>query len=196
MLDGAPSRSASNDMLIAGLGLGGVLFAIGQLSLLVPRGSVPVPPTTALNEAFPLFAGVMDTPMVVMLTVAMFGIPLLVVAALSPRWSLRALMVAGIVALASAAGWALLPASDPQPWTTALAIVRVAAVLVAVAVWGSLAAWSWLVAALVVLALSSLRVVVYGLVWQERGASVLTILVAATLIVLIARRTAQAHQSA
>ena len=193
MLAGGPSRSASNDMLIAGLGLGGVLFAMSQLGALVPRGWVPDTPTTLLSEAFPLFAGVIDVPMVVMMSVAMFGIPLLVVAALSRRWSLRSLMAAGIMALAGGAVWALAPARDVDLWTAALAIARVAVVSVAVAVWGSLAAWSWLVAALAFLGLSSLRLAAYGVVWQERGAGVLTLLVAAALIVIMTRRVARAH---
>jgi len=193
MLAGGPSRSASNNMLIAGLGLGGVLFAMSQLGALVPRGWVPDTPTTLLSEAFPLFAGVIDVPMVVMMSVAMFGIPLLVVAALSRRWSLRSLMAAGIMALAGGAVWALAPARDVDLWTAALAIARVAVVSVAVAVWGSLAAWSWLVAALAFLGLSSLRLAAYGVVWQERGAGVLTLLVVAALIVIMTRRVARAH---
>jgi len=154
---------------------------------------VPDTPTTLLSEAFPLFAGVIDVPMVVMMSVAMFGIPLLVVAALSRRWSLRSLMAAGIMALAGGAVWALAPARDVDLWTAALAIARVAVVSVAVAVWGSLAAWSWLVAALAFLGLSSLRLAAYGVVWQERGAGVLTLLVVAALIVIMTRRVARAH---
>jgi membrane protease YdiL (CAAX protease family) len=193
MLAGEPSRSASNDMLIAGVGLGGVLFATSRLTTLVPRVWMPDTPTTALGDVFPLLAGVLDVPMIVMMTVATFGIPLLVVAGLSRSWGLRALMVAGLVTLTGGAVWALAPASDVHPWAAVLAIARVAVVSVAVAVWGPLAAWSWLVAALAVLGLSSLRLAAYGVVWQERGAGVLTLLVAAALIVLITRRAARAR---
>jgi membrane protease YdiL (CAAX protease family) len=195
MLPGEPSRSASNDMLIAGLGIGGVLFATSQLSAVGQQGLVPETPTTALNDAFPLLAGVTDVPLVVMMTVAMFGIPLLVVAALSRRWSLRVLMIAGIGTLAGSAVWALAPASDIASWTGALAIVRVALVAVAITVWGSLAAWSWLVAGLSVLGLSGLRLAAYGAVWQERGAGALTLLVAAALILLVTRRASRARPS-
>jgi hypothetical protein len=130
-----------------------------------------------------------------MMTVAMFGIPLLVVAALSRRWSLRVLMIAGIGTLAGSAVWALAPASDIASWTGALAIVRVALVAVAITVWGSLAAWSWLVAGLSVLGLSGLRLAAYGAVWQERGAGALTLLVAAALILLVTRRASRARPS-
>jgi hypothetical protein len=190
MLAGEPSISASNDMLIAGLGLGGILFAMSQLSAAVPRGRVPAIPTTALNESFPLLSGVLDLPMVVMMSVAMLGIPLLVVAALSRRWSLRVLMLAGILVLAGAPVWAFTPAIDIAPWTAVLGVVRLAVVSVAIVVWGSLAAWSWVVAALSVFALSGLRLAAYGVVWQERGAGALTLLVAAALIVAITRKVA------
>ena len=94
MLAGEPSRSASNDMLIAGLGLGGIIYAMTQLAALVPRGGMPRTPTTMLNEVSPLFAGITDIPMSALMAVALVGIPLLVVAGLTPRWSLRALMAA------------------------------------------------------------------------------------------------------
>jgi hypothetical protein len=74
-------------------------------------------------------------------------------------------------------------------------IARVVLVAVAIAVWGSLAAWSWLVAALTVLGLGGLRVAAYGVVWQERGAGALTLLGTAALIVLITRRARQARPS-
>lgn len=192
MLADEPSRSTSRDMLIAGLGLGGVFFAMSKLSALVPGRWVPEAPTTALNDAFPLLAGIMDVPMIVMMSVAIFAIPLLVVAGLSRRWRLRAVMAAVLAALVGGAVWALSPASEMRPWTAALAIARVAALSVAVAVWGSLAAWSWVVAALAVLGLSSLQLAVYGAVWQERVAGALTLLVVAALIVAITRRTARA----
>jgi len=193
MLAGEPSRSASSDKLIAGLGLGSVIFAMNQLGAVVQRAGMPETPTTVLSEAFPLVAGITDVPMIAMMTVVTIGITFLVVAGLTRRWSLRALMAAAIVALLSGAVWSLGPASDSDPGRVAMAFARVALVLVAVAVWGSLAAWSWLVAVLAYLGLDALRNAVYGAVWQERGAGALTLLVTAALIVFIAERTARAR---
>jgi membrane protease YdiL (CAAX protease family) len=195
MLAGRFSRQASRDMLIAGVGLGGVLFAASQLSALVQRGSVPDTPTTVLNDFISLLAGVTDVPMVAMMSVAIVGIPLLVVAGLSQRSSLRVLMAAGMLALVGGAVWALAPAGDVHPWSAALAIVRVAVVAVAIAVWGSLAAWSWLVAALSVRGLTGLRLAVYGAAWQERASGALTLVVAAILIAVIVRRAGRAHSA-
>jgi hypothetical protein len=195
MLSGEPSRPASNDMLIAGVGLGSVVFAMSQLGALVPRGGIPDTPTTVLNEVFPLLAGIADIPMIALMTVATIGIPFLVVAALTRRWSLRALMAATIVALLSGAVWSLGPASDVDPGRIALAIARVMVVLVAVAVWGSLAGWSWFVAVLAYLGLDGLRNAVYGVAWQERGAGAIMLLVVSALTVLITRRAARTHLS-
>jgi hypothetical protein len=160
---------------------------MNQLSVLAPQGSFPQTPTTALNDAFPLLAGVLDIPMIVMLYVAMFGIPLLVVAGLSERWTLRAAMAAVLVVLAGGTVWAMAPTGEVRPWSVAFGIARVVVVFVSLAVWGSLAAWSWLVAALAVLGLSGMRLAAYGVVWQERGAGFLTLVVGAALIALIAR---------
>src|SRR5450759_2096757 len=97
MLAGEPSRSTSSDMLITGLGLGGITYAMTHLDALIPRPGMPRPPMTMLNEVLPLFAGVADIPTSVLMMVALAGIPLLVVAGLTPRWSLRALLILSII---------------------------------------------------------------------------------------------------
>ena len=171
------------------------MFAISQFDSLVPRGDMPRVPGTLLNEALPVFAGIMDIPINALMGVAIIGIPLLVVAGLTRRWSLRALMVAVIVALAGAVIWSVAPANDADPVRAALVIAGVAVVSLAVVVWGSLAAWSWLVGALAFLGLGSLRVAAYGVVWQERAAGALTLIGASALILLIAQRAARPRPS-
>jgi membrane protease YdiL (CAAX protease family) len=188
MLAGEPSRSASNDMLIAGLGLGGIIYAMTHLDAFIPRGGMPRTPTTMLNEALPMLAGIADVPTNALMMVAVAGIPLLVVAGLTPRWSLRALVAAAIVALVGALVWSSGSASDIDPAGVMLVIASVAVVSIALVVWGSLSAWSWIVAALAYQGLGGLRNVAYGPVWQARGAGALTVLVAFALVALIARR--------
>ena len=46
MLAGEPSRSASDEMLISGLGLGGLVYAMTHLDALAALGIMPRPPTT------------------------------------------------------------------------------------------------------------------------------------------------------
>lgn len=192
MLAGEPSRSASNEMLIAGLGLGGIVFAMTHLDALVALGGMPRPPTTILNEALPPLAGIPDIPTAVMMMVAVAGIPFLVVGGLTPRWSVRALYAAATLALLGALIRSALPptAIDPAAGVT-LAIATVAVVSVALVVWGSRSAWSWIVAALAYQALVGLRNAAYGPVWQVRVAGALILLVASVLVALIARHAAR-----
>jgi membrane protease YdiL (CAAX protease family) len=195
MLAGEPSRSASSDMLIVGLGLGGIIYAMTHLDALVPRGGMPRTPTTMLNEVSPLLAGIADILTNALLIVAVVGIPLLVVAGLTPRWSLRALMAAAIVALLGAVAWSVGSASDVDPARPMLVIAGVAVVVIALVVWGTLSAWSWIVAALAYQGFAGLRNAAYGPVWQDRGAGALTLLVASALVALIAHRAARTRQS-
>jgi hypothetical protein len=196
MLAGEPSRTTSNEMLIAGLGLGGITYAMSHLTdLAVPRGVMPRTPTTMLNEVSPLFAGIADVPANALFAVAMVGIPLLVVAGLTPRWSLRAVMVGAVLALVAAVAWASGSVNDIDPVSVTLVIMGVVIVAIALVIGGTRSAWSWVVAALFFQALLGLREAAYGAAWQARGAGALTLLVASALIVLIARRAARGPQS-
>ena len=195
MLAGEPSRSASNDMLIAGLGLGGIIYSMTHLTaLVVPRGVMPRTPTTLLDEVSPLLAGITDIPANALFVVALVGIPILVVAGLTARWSLRALTAAAIVALLAAVAWSFGSANDIDPVSVTLVIAGVAVVSIALVVGGTRSAWSWIVAALVVQALAGLREAAYGPVWQARGAGALRLLVASALVALIAHRAARTRQ--
>jgi membrane protease YdiL (CAAX protease family) len=195
MLSGEASRAASNDMLIAGLGLGGIIFAMTRLDAVIPRADIPRTPTTVLNHLSPLLAGITDIPANVLFAVAGVGIPILVVAALTPRWSLRALMAAGIVALMAAVSWSMAPANEIDAVSVTLGVASTVVVVTALVVGGARSAWSWIVAALFFQALNGLREAAYGPVWQARGAGALIVLVASALIAIIAQRTAGARLS-
>jgi hypothetical protein len=196
MLAGEPSRSVSKDMLTAGIGLGGIIYAVTHFDALIPRTGMPRPPATMLNEALPVLSGIADIPTNALMMVAVAGIPLLVVAGLTPRWSLRALVVTAIAAMVGALVWSAGPASniDPIGFTLVIAslvIASLAAVSVGLVAWGSQSGWSWIVAALAFQGLGGLRNAAYGPVWQARGAGALTVLVAFALIALIARNAAR-----
>jgi membrane protease YdiL (CAAX protease family) len=194
MLAGEPSRSTSSDMLIAGLGLGGTIYAMANLTdLVVPRGLMPRAPTTVLNGLFPLFAGITYIPVNALMGVAMVGIPMLVVAALTPRWSVRALIAAALVALLAAVAWASGTVNDIDPVSVTLVIMGVVIVGIALVVGGTRSAWSWIIAALFLQALSGLREAAYAPVWQARGAGALTFLVASALVAVVARGAGRTH---
>jgi hypothetical protein len=191
MVAGGPPRSTRTDMLIAGLGLGGIIYATTGLDAF-PPGGMPPTPSTALNDVVPVLAGIADIPAAAIAGVAMVGIPILVVAGLSPRWSRRALIAAAIGTLVAAIAWSFTPAGDVDPARVTLLIASVVVTLVAIKVWGARSAWSWIVAALSYQALGGLRDTVYGPESHARGAGALTVLVATALIALIVRRATSA----
>ncbi|MEO8579142.1 MAG: CPBP family intramembrane glutamic endopeptidase [Gemmatimonadales bacterium] len=189
MLAGEPTGPASNDMLIAGLGLGGLSYAVARLDALIPRPGMPHLPGTSLDEAWPVFAGITDMPASILMMVAMAGIPILVIAGLSERWSLRALMIAAIVGVLGVSAWSSGSGNDIDALSVALAIAGVAIVAVALVFWGARSAWSWLVAAAVTQALGGLRNAAYAPVWQERVQGVLAFAIASALIAIMAHIT-------
>jgi len=194
MLPAQSSGSTSNDMLIAGLGLGGIIYAMTRFGTLVPRVGMPRP--TTLNEVWPLFAGIPDLPITTTMMVATVGIPLLVVAGLTQRWSLRILSAATIGALGGTLIWLAAPAGDVDPARVALVIAGVAIVAIPIIVLGRLSAWSWIIAALFYRALDGLREAAYGPVWQVRGSGALSVLVASALAALIAYRVTRPQGTA
>jgi hypothetical protein len=188
MLRAEPSRSSARDMLLAGLGLGGVVYALTRLGTLLPRGSMPRTPSTLLDSEVPLLAGLPDIPANALVAVALIGIPMLVVAGLARRWTVRALLATTIVALAVAVAWSFAPVGDVDAARMTLFIVAAVVAVVALVVWGAQSAWSWIVAALVYQALNGLRDAAYEPVWQARSAGAFAFLVAGALVVFIARR--------
>jgi hypothetical protein len=196
MLVGAPSRPTSNAMLVAGLGLGGIIYAMTRLDALFPRAGMPPIPTTSLNDLAPAIAGVTGIPIGSMMMVAIIGIPLLTVAALSPRWSMRALMAALILGLVAVLGLSGPSANDIDPVGVGLVVAGVIVVTIALLVGGARSAWSWLVAALFYQSLIGLRNTAYAPVWQERVGGALAALVAAGLIAIMAQRAARTPQRA
>lgn len=70
-----------------------------------------------------------------------------------------------------------------------LLVAMMALVALALYTWGTVSAWSWIVAALVQQGLGGLRQAVHAPTWQERVAYGLVLSFACLLIALLARRT-------
>ena len=192
MLPSAASGSASGDMLVAGVGLGAIVFAMVRLEALAQLSRVPhLPhvPATLLDRALPWLGEVPGLPSSAMMTVAFLGIPILVVAGITRRWALRALLAAVLLGLVASVAIAVAPASETDPMGIALLVVRFLVIVFALYSWGTLSAWSWLVAALVFDALDGLRSAAYAPTGQEHVAGALTLLVACALVALIVRHT-------
>ncbi|MDP9179173.1 MAG: CPBP family intramembrane metalloprotease, partial [Gemmatimonadota bacterium] len=192
MLRDAESGTATRDMLVAGLGLGAMVFAMVRLESLVPLGSVariPPTPSTLLDRALPWLGEVPSVPSSAIITVALVGIPILVLAGITQRWALRALIASAALGLVAATAIAFAPPGEADPVRMILAVVRMAVIALALYFWGTLSAWSWLVAALVFSALGGLRSAVYAPMGQEQVAGALTVIVASLLIALTVRYT-------
>jgi membrane protease YdiL (CAAX protease family) len=194
MLADVPSRSGSTDVLIWGLGLGGVIYAASGLEALIRPGGMPRTPTTDLNDFVPVLAGIPDIPAAAIMAVTMVGIPILVVAGLTSRWSWRVLVAGVILTLAAAIVWSFEPVGDVDPAGLPLLIASFVVTMVAIIGWGARSAWSWIVAALTFQGLDGLHQAVYGPEWQARGAGALSVLVATGLIALIVRRATPAYR--
>ncbi len=188
MVPAGPSRSIPTDLLILGLGLGGLIYAVSGLGALLPPDGMPPTPGTSLNEVVPVLAGIADIPAEAIASIAMVGIPILVVAGVASQWRWRALAAVTILILVATVAWALGPRGDVDPVGLALVTASLGVAVFAIKVWGARSAWAWIVAALSYEALGGLRGAVYGSEWQARAGGALTVLVAAALIALIVRR--------
>jgi hypothetical protein len=189
MLAGPASSATSNDMLIAGLGLGGLVYAMSRISEFVPSKGIPHAPSTLLNAAVPMLGGISDLPSTTMMMVALLGIPILVVAGITRKWTLRVLIAAVMLALLVSSMIAVAPTNDVEPMRVILLVAMMALVALALYTWGTVSAWSWIVAALVQQGLGGLRQAVHAPTWQERVAYGLVLSFACLLIALLARRT-------
>ena len=176
-------------MLVAGLGLGALVYTLSRLDAFLPQTGMPKTPATLLDHAVPLLGNAAGMPAAVMMNVALVAIPMLVVAGITPRWPLRALIAIIIVALVGTAAFGFEPATDSAPLRAILLVVGAAVVMFALYAWGSLCAWSWIVAALAQQVLSGLRFAVHAPTAPEQAAGALMLAVACALVALIARRT-------
>jgi hypothetical protein len=181
-------RSARTDILLMGLGLAGLVYAVSGLDALIPAGGMPSMPSTNLDELVPFLSRVPDTPATVIAGVAMLGIPILVVSGLTPRRSWRALIALIVVTLVAVIAWSFTPTDDLDPLGLALLILTFVVTAAAVRVWARRSAWAWFVAALFYQVLEGLRDAMYRPEWQSRVAGVLSVLLATTLIMVIVRR--------
>ena len=189
MRGGERSRDASNDMLLAGVGLGGLLFVLSLLGELVPGKGMPQTPSTLLTEWAPMLGGLSALPSSTLLMVSGLGIPILMVIGLTRGWVARAFLAATMAGLLLAMMAATAPAAEVDSAQLVVLVVTVVLVVIAFRAWAAVAAWSWVVAALALQGFGGLRRAVYSPSWQEHVAGVLVCGFAGLLILAIARRT-------
>ena len=191
--DVSSSAQPRRDVLVAGLGLGGLAAVSGIAGQLVARDAVPPPPDTVLDSALPFLAGVAEVPTGAIVAVIVTALPLLIIVGLTRRWGVRVVLALMVVALGGVAAWFSGPLGGDIEIGRALAgLVAAAVMLWAVVTWGAFAAWTWFAAALTATGLGGVREAIHAAVWQGRVAGALTALVAVALIAFVVRRV---HQS-
>ena len=190
------SRSMFSDTVVAGLGLGSIVFISGAPPTLIPNKELPGPPSTLLDLAVPLLDKIGAIPSAAMMTVTAVGIPILVLLGVSQRRSIRLLLATLMVALLAVSVFASRSATELSVVQVVAFVVMIAIAVVALRPWGSLSAWSWIVAALTLRGLDGLRQTIHALTWQEHVAGALALAVVCALIYMIARKRKQTHQSA
>jgi hypothetical protein len=179
-----------NDALLAGLGLGGTLALVELLAPLATAGGIPEPPQTLLDLALPWLGTALSTPVAAIVGTAVFAIPALVIAGLSARRSVRAVLV--VLALALLGGVTLSAGGAHPAHAVVGAVFAVAALAAAggaVARWGTVCAWSWVIALLTERAIRALREAWRAPTAPEHVAGVLSVVVAMFLVCVLARLT-------
>lgn len=181
-----PSSSrGSKDVLAAGLGLGAVAHLVGQADMAASRDRVPDAATTVLDRVWPQLAGVVDLPVNVLVTVTLAAIPILVLGGITRRWSLRLAVVVAVMIVLGAVGWQLRDADLTREYANPVLVLGGLVLLsLAIVRWGTIAAASWIVAALTFDGLSALNGATFDRVAAERVGAVLTTLVSVGLIAL------------
>ncbi|MCG6954446.1 MAG: CPBP family intramembrane metalloprotease [Gemmatimonadetes bacterium] len=188
LLPPGDGREVRRDVLLAGIGLGALVVVAGLGLRLANRGDVAQPPGTILSQGVPLLTGAIAVPLDVVMTVTILGIPLLAVAGIARRWSLRALAAALLVAPMMVLLWTMAPAAaNPAVRAVVPTVVGMVAVVLAVRWWAPYSGWSWVVAAIVDAGLSGLWSATHSVTWVERGSGVLTLATALGLLVLAMR---------
>jgi hypothetical protein len=188
LLPGEDGREVRHDVLLAGLGLGALVVLAGLGLRLANRGDVAQPPGTILNQSLPLLTGALAAPLDVVMTVTAMGIPLLAVAGIARRRSLRVLAAALLVIPMMVVLWTMAPAAaNPAVRAVVPTGVGLVAVLLAVRWWAPYSGWSWVVAAIVDVGLSALWSATHSVTSVERGSGALAVVMALGLLALAMR---------
>ena len=187
------SGSGVREMLTAAFGLAGVAFASSALPRLAPSTGIPPAPSTSLNDAFPVLAGIIGLPVGVVVSVVGVAIPLLVIGAFARRWRYRILLGVALMAPSVFAAVSLAQPSEtsgPRIWLGLAMMVVLAAGFYA---WGSVSAWSWLLAGLMLKALDALHDIMHASTTASRAEQGLVFVVAGLLVALVVRAAKRAR---
>jgi hypothetical protein len=182
-----PTPRGRRDLLLAGLGIGAVATLAELLRPLVPAG-VPAAPTTLLGSAFPALSPALSIPLDVVMAAAGLGIPLLVIAGVSKRASVRAL-VAALLFLPMLGIFLALAPEGANLWARGAVFTAgtFASVWLWLRYWAPLCAWSWIMAGLVASGVEALRRTVHAPTPIEHVAGAVALAATLGLVALAVR---------
>ncbi|MFI5245884.1 MAG: hypothetical protein ACHQQR_11690, partial [Gemmatimonadales bacterium] len=182
------SHGREHDVLLAGLGLGGTLALVQLGAPFAMDSGLPAVPQTVLALALPWLGDALSIPMGVVTGVAGFAIPALVIAGLSNKGVVRALLITVLLALL---GGTVASVGGTHPEHRAFALVFGLLALgggaAAITWWGRLCAWSWVIGVLASRAFEALHEAAGAPTTNGRVAGAVSLAVAVSLLFAIAR---------
>lgn len=180
-----PAPDTARDALLAGVSLGAVFALSESLRTWVAPSGTGAAPSTTLDAAFPVLAGLPDVVMGVAGPAMVAAIPLLALMALWSRERDRWIVLAAFVAIGAALVGPVTVGERPAPPTLAEGVVAaftLVASVWAIRTWGRWGPVAWLAAAAAMTGIGQLRSLLRDPTTVEQLASGLTLV--ATLAVI------------
>ena len=189
MLPDAQSGARTDDALFAGLALGALPVILERALSFATTHDIPDVPTTTLDQLVPALAQALGVPMAVGWTIAMIGIPALVIAGTSRRRSVTILLA--VILLGLVAGLGATEAyrvAHPTAGAILIGLAAPVAVYLAIRTWGTVCAWSWVVAALTWQGLTGAHSAVHAAAPAEHASGAIGLTLCLVLLLVSARR--------
>ncbi len=180
--------AGAREMLVAGLGLGGVAYAASALPRLVKSAGIPPVPSTSLNDAVPALTGIISLPTGILVGVVGLAIPLLVIGGLTRRWRYRILLAIALVTPMIIAAFSVAQPTETSGARVWLGLAMTVLLAGALYAWGSVSVLSWFVAALAMRGLAAVQEAMHAATLAARVEQGSVIVVTGVVVALIARR--------
>jgi hypothetical protein len=189
VLPDAEGGARTHDAFFAGLALGTLPVILERALSLATTHDIPDVPTTTLDQLVPALAQALGVPMAVGWTIAMIGIPALVIAGTSRRRGVTILLA--VILLGLVAGLGATEAYrvvHPTVGAILIGLAAPVAVFLAIRTWGSVCAWSWVIAALTWRGLTSAHIAVHAVAPSEHAAGAIGVTLCLALMLAVVRR--------
>jgi hypothetical protein len=179
----------TDDALFAGFALGALPVILERALSLATTHDIPDAPATLLDQLVPALARALGAPMAAGWTIAMIGIPVLVIAGISRRRSVTILLTVILFALIAGLGATeAYRVANPTVGAVLIGLAAPVAVFLAIRTWGAVCAWSWVIAVLTWRGLTSAHGAVHAAAPGENTAGVIGAMTCVVLVLVVLRR--------